>query len=89
MILKEISISEYKALKEALDGKQKRIEILSSKGKNTYDTSENTLKSAQIVVKQSALTKELMDLLIEKVWVYPDYRIEIEWKDSGFALEMH
>jgi DNA invertase Pin-like site-specific DNA recombinase len=89
MILQEITIQEYRAQKEALDGKQNRIEILSSKGKNTYDTSENTLKSAQIVVKQSVLTKELMDLLIEKVWVYPDHRIEIEWKDSGFALEMH
>ena len=31
------------------------------------------------------LTRPLAEMLIDKVWIFPDNRIEVEWKLSGFA----
>jgi hypothetical protein len=36
-------------------------------------------------VKSKTLTRQLVDVLINKVHVYPDKRIEVDWKISGFG----
>ncbi|MDR1565568.1 MAG: ParB/RepB/Spo0J family partition protein [Oscillospiraceae bacterium] len=47
---------------------------------------QKTLKTAANAIKgKHGLTQAISDLLIEKVRVFPDNRIEIEWKYADFA----
>lgn len=39
------------------------------------------------IAKENSLTQELADLLIDKIYVYPDKRIEIQWKAGSFFSE--
>ncbi|MDR0935274.1 MAG: hypothetical protein LBM98_01175 [Oscillospiraceae bacterium] len=83
-VLRNINQEEYKAAKVSLDadiGRLKRI---------TYDfaeqvTTETLREIAQTVVKSKTLTRQLVDVLIDKVHVYPDKHIKVDWKISGFG----
>ena len=49
-------------------------------------TSDDELRHlAETAHGEGKLSKVLMDLLINKVYVYPDNRIEIDWKVEDFA----
>jgi len=49
-------------------------------------TSDDELRHlAETANDEGKLNKALMDLLINKVYVYPDNRIEIDWKVGDFA----
>jgi DNA invertase Pin-like site-specific DNA recombinase len=86
-VLGNIGLDEYKAAKANLNadiGRLKRI---------TFDfaeqvTTETLREIAQTVVKSKTLTRQLVDVLINKVHVYPDKHIEVDWKISGFGDNM-
>ncbi len=87
----EISIDEYKNNKTICD--EKLVEL-----KNIYDiqkTRANTFEElstigqkntefAEEVVSQNKLTEKLVDVLIDKVFVFPDNKIEVRWKSKDF-----
>ena len=45
------------------------------------------VQTAKTIKKENTLTQALADVLIEKVCVYPDNRLEIEWKIKDFCAE--
>lgn len=44
-----------------------------------------SIKAAREALESETLTQELGDQLIDKVLVYPDNRIEIQWRVSSFG----
>jgi hypothetical protein len=50
------------------------------------ETSRKMTSLAQTTLSDSITSKEIVDMLINKVFVHPDYEIEIEWKVSDFAV---
>ena len=40
---------------------------------------------ARKILKEDALTQEIVDILIDRILVYPDKRIEIVWRIEGFT----
>jgi len=46
------------------------------------------MDAAKEVFQKRILTQEIVDLLIDRVLVYPDNRMEIVWKISGFTDSM-
>jgi hypothetical protein len=91
-VLGEIDADGYKAGKSALD-----LEYEQLKRTLTKLQSETALASAmksandelrglaETALSGDCLTRPLADLLIDKVYVYPDNRIEVEWKVADFA----
>lgn len=91
LLIKEISIDEYKQAKAAIDDKliivsnsfnatsQKNEHLLRTKAEK-----EKRLRIAQNIATQKSLNKELVDLLIDKVYVYPNNQIEVVWKLKDF-----
>ena len=51
------------------------------------DTKKASRKLAQEVVCADGLTAALADTLIERVYVYPGNRLDIEWKSNDFCRE--
>ena len=91
LMLKEISLDEYKKKKAIIDAKLTDItntfNTIAQNNKNTLSTKEEKEKRlllAEKITAQKSLTKELVDLLIEKVNVYPNNQIEILWKSKDF-----
>jgi DNA invertase Pin-like site-specific DNA recombinase len=89
-ILREIDAVKYKNLKIDIDAECKRLEsafkVLSERVSQTRlnrETDTKTRAIAENVSRESGLTESLVNLLIEKVLVYPDNQIEIVWKASG------
>jgi DNA invertase Pin-like site-specific DNA recombinase len=72
----DMEIGRLKRSMSALEGESKNIEKKNSK-----------LELAGIVTAESGLTSQLADLLIEKVRLYPNGEIEIEWKSSALSTE--
>ena len=46
---------------------------------------DNILMAAKSAVGEKTLTRQLVDMLITKVSVFPGGRIEIDWKVAGFG----
>lgn len=92
MILGELSEQEYRDNKAALDAELVRLQetqaALSTKLAQ-QQTDEKTKKAnkalAQKVVDMGNLSSELVDALIERVYVYPGQNVEIVWKVAGFG----
>lgn len=89
---KEITTVEYQVMKKTFDEKiayaQHQLE------KCCKQIEENTLaaktnseveKLAKEVLKENTLSQSLADRLIDKVYVYPNKRIEIVWKLQDFC----
>ena len=51
------------------------------------DTKNASRKLAQEIVGAGGLTAGLVDTLIERVYVYPGNRLDIEWKIKDFCME--
>ena len=64
------SLSEISLQAEMLKSEKDNIAAL----KNVSD----------IISNESTLSQTLSDLLIDKVFVYPDNRVEVVWKVQGF-----
>ncbi len=88
LVLGDIQPEEYKEQKKALDAALDRHRdvhgvICEQAEKNA--PSAAIIKAAREAIQSDELERELADLLIEKILVYPDNRIEIQWKVSGFG----
>ncbi|WP_313530606.1 recombinase family protein [Anaerotignum sp.] len=88
---KLITLDEYKQEKDAIDGKlviaSNSFNSTSQKNeylKRTKEEKEKRLMIAQKIVTQKSLSKELVDLLIDRVYVYPNNQLEIVWKIKDF-----
>lgn len=91
-VLREISEEEYQALKSEVDAKLSCLNrtYVAIASKTAQIRTSNTAKAKTREIAESAsrktrLTRALADLLIDKVYVYPENHIEIVWKVSGFA----
>ena len=86
-LLGQIELDAYKSEKAVYDAEMLKV-------KNAYTTvtaqaklkreeqarQSNRQEIVQSIAEADALTSELTDLLIEKVYVFPDNRIEIVYK---------
>lgn len=92
MILHELSEREYRAEKAALDVEltkfqevQAAVSIQLSQCQTDEKTKSTNRELAQKVVGAGQLSSELVDMLIERVYVYPGQEIEIVWKIAAFG----
>lgn len=92
LILGTVNADEYKADKVVIDAELTRINRAydSLKAQTAVmaaaKTSDDEIcRLAQNASGEDKLSTALAELLINKVYVYPDNRIEINWKVAGFA----
>ncbi len=87
LVLGEILPDEYATQKDTLaaelDNSLRVHQAILGEHKKTVPDVES-LKAAQQAMDAKTLSDELVDLLVDKVLVFPDDRIEIVWKLSGF-----
>lgn len=91
LMMKEISLDEYKQCKDNIDVK---LTLITNSYNNTTQRNDQLLRTqeekekrlsvANKITVQKSLTKELVDLLIDKVSVFPNNQIEIAWKIKDF-----
>ena len=94
LILCEIEMTEYMERKAVIDKELGRLEqIYSTLNMQTAqmqmaeDTKTANRKLAQEITGTDGLTIGLVDRLIERVYVYPGNRFDIEWKINDFYKE--
>ncbi len=88
LVLGDIQPEEYKERKKTLDAaldRQKDVHEIICEQEAKSAPSAAAIKAAREALQSDKLGQELADLLIDKVLVYPDNRIEIQWKVSGFG----
>ena len=90
----KITLEEYKKLKQETDTKVENHRVQYNKYRQSAEQTrlenDEKLKNLQIaktVKKENTLTQALADMLIDKVYVYPDNRLEIEWKIKDFCTD--
>jgi len=88
-LMREIGLDEYKSHKAECDAKLVQIKntcaAVTAQAKQAQEQREEQIKQKQIIREISqadGLTASLVDLLIEKVYVFPGKRIEIAYKVS-------
>jgi len=88
-LMREIGLDEYKSQKAECDAKLVQIKntcaAVTAQAKQAQEQREEQIKQKQIIREISqadGLTASLVDLLIEKVYVFPGKRIEIAYKVS-------
>ena len=88
MVLGDIHPEEYKGQKKALDvalDRQRDVHEVICEQEEKNAPSAAAIKAAREALRSDELGRELADLLIDRVLVYPDNRIEIQWKVSSFG----
>lgn len=92
--LGEIHQSEYVACKMQLEGKirdlNRQKEELKTERKNLETVSKKYLAAVRALLRLKSgkeLTKEMIDSLIQKVYVYPGKRIEVQFTYTNELLE--
>ncbi|NLA88190.1 MAG: hypothetical protein GX847_13120 [Clostridiales bacterium] len=78
----------YKEQKKILDaalGRQRDVHGVICEQAEKSAPNAAAIKAAQEALQSDELRRELADLLIDKVLVYPNNHIEIQWKVSGFG----
>ena len=95
LILGALAADEYKTKKSAIDAELNRL-------KRAYDSlkaetavmvaakssDDEIRRLAESASGESKLSRAIMELLIEKIYVYPDNRVEIMWKVANFAANI-
>ncbi|MFZ5989442.1 MAG: hypothetical protein ACOYWZ_20290 [Bacillota bacterium] len=91
-VMREIDAGQYAELKADLDAELNHLNriytaISAQAAKLKADCEENNKarEFAEDISKETGLTQELMELLIDKVFIYPGNRIEISWKVTDFS----
>ena len=91
-VLGEVSVEAYKTEKAAIDEDINRLthslDALKSEvaALSAVKESDDEVKRlAGIAVGEDKLSRSLVDLLIDKVYVYPGNRVEIVWKVKDFG----
>ena len=94
LILGTVTAETYKADKTAIDTELKHLNRAfdSLKAETAVMVAAKTLDAelrhyAEMTSVEGKLSKTLVDLLINKVYVYPDNRVEIDWKVADFAMK--
>jgi len=92
LILGTITTDGYKAEKTRIDAElshlNRAFESLKAEtaAMMASKTSDDEIRHlAETASAEGKINKALMDLLIDKVYIYPDNRVEIEWKVADFA----
>jgi site-specific DNA recombinase len=90
-LMREIDLDDYKAQKAVCDAKLLQVKntcaAVTAQAKQAQEQHAEQVKRKQIIQEISqahGLTNSLVDLLIEKVYVFPEKRIEIAYKVSDF-----
>ena len=84
----EIDRSTHQSLKADCTAQIERLNSqLAAYRQSTHDsqTRQRTATFAKTVLSDTTTEQEIVDMLIEKIHVFPNYHIEITWKVSGFA----
>jgi len=91
LIMEELDVNQYKRENARIDTELadlKRLLALSeSNSENTrkeMDKRAELRKISEIVTGEGSLTRALVDLLIDRVYVYPENELRIEWKVDDF-----
>jgi hypothetical protein len=87
-VLKEVSREEYITLKAGLDAEREKTKLTAIQQAREYANRavrENHFQLATDALNMKGLSKNLADVLIDKVRVFPGENIEITWKITGFA----
>ncbi len=91
LLLKEIDLQMYNELKAEYDNKinnfkhsLSEISLQAEMLKSEKDNIAALKNVSDIISNESTLSQTLSDLLIDKVFVYPDNRVEVVWKVQGF-----
>jgi len=94
LILGETNAKEYKADKAVLDRKinqlSRALDTLKSEAavlSATKSSDDELRKIADVALGTDKLTRPLVDLLIEKVYIYPGNHVEIIWKVEDFITK--
>jgi len=91
----ELTAGDYKQKKQSVDARILKVKnicaALAAQSKKEQERYEELIQRRQIirdVTSADKLTQELADLLIERVYVYPDQRIEINYKIQDLFAEV-
>ena len=87
LVLDEIGRDEYVAQKTVLDAElDRKGHVLTAICDHHKKRPPNaaSVEVARAALESNTLTKELAELMIHRVLIFPEDRIEIEWKVSGF-----
>ena len=94
LILKQITMEDYKSQKAAVDSELDRLREIHSNLKvqtSQMEMDEKTKSArtelAREVIGAGGLTAGLADTLIDRVYVYPNNQVEIVWKMKDFCME--
>lgn len=94
LLLKKIDLPEYKAKKAVIDAELDRLQKIQSVTTERTEQMKMNEKSrkarrnlAKEITESAGLTSELVNALIERVYLYPDNQMEIIWKIKDFCLE--
>ena len=94
VLLKEISMEEYKAQKAGVDTELERLRQVHntltaeiSQAKMDAKTKNARLELAREISAASGLNTALADALIERVDIYPGNQVDIVWKMKDFCTE--
>lgn len=90
-LMRELELDDYKAQKSLCDANLLQVKntcaAVTAQAKQAQEQHAEQVKRKQIIQEISladGLTNSLVDLLIEKVFVFPEKRIEIAYKISDF-----
>lgn len=96
LLMREITLDRYNTDKDALNKKADELkkQYKSSSHRAEQMQMESSKKAeliqmAKDISKETTLTQTLADLLIDKVYVYPDNRIEVDWKIRDFCIDVN
>ncbi len=91
-ILEELTIKRYQTKKKAVDAKlvdlmstYSAIKEKTDRLEKTADETDTRISIANDIKNEKALSQKLVDLLVDRVLVYPNNQIEIVWKFKSFA----
>ena len=91
LILDELDTTNYKTEKAVIDEELTKLvhalNTLKSEAAtlSMLKSSDDELRQiAETVLTEGKLTRPLVDLLIDKVYIYPENRVEIMWKSEDF-----
>ena len=94
LILKQITMEDYKIQKVAVDSGLDRLreihsdlKVQTSQMEMDDKTKSARTKLAREVVGAGGLTAGLADTLIDRVYVYPNNQVKIVWKMKDFCME--
>jgi len=91
-VIGDIIREEYAAHTSALDAELERLghiyTTISDYNEKTAPD-KTSIEAAKAALRSNMLTQELVELVIDRILIFPNNRIEIIWKISGFANRAH